>query len=70
MNKIRSRLLPQTIGFFLMVIGWYVSIVNVGLEKFVANTILTKWSGIGLGMILLGAYLPQVWIFILNRMNK
>ncbi len=70
MEKFVRRLIPQAIGFFLMIVGWYVSIINVGLDKFMGATIITRWTISGLAMILLGAYLPQIWIFILNRMQK
>lgn len=70
MDKLMRRMLPQVIGFCLMTLGWYVSIVNVGLDKFVAPTIFTQSSMFGLLLILVGAYLPQIWIAILNRLNK
>lgn len=70
MERFVRRLIPQAIGFFLMMVGWYVSIINVGLDKFMGATIITRWTISGLAMILLGAYLPQIWIFILNRMQK
>ncbi len=70
LDKILRRLLPQGIGLALMVLGWYISIVNVGLDKFSSPTIFTKASAFGLLLILIGAYLPQVWILILNRLKK
>jgi hypothetical protein len=70
MDKLMRRLLPQIIGLVLMVLGWYVSIVNVGLDKFTSPTIFTKASAAGLGLILVGAYLPQIWIALLNKFNK
>jgi hydrogenase/urease accessory protein HupE len=70
MDKLMRRLLPQVIGFFIMALGWYVSIVNVGLDKFTAPSIFTKSSMVGFLLILIGAYLPQIWIAILNKFNK
>lgn len=70
MEKFVRRLIPQAIGFLLMLVGWYVSIINVGLDKFMGATIITRWTISGLTMILFGAYLPQIWIFVLNRMQK
>jgi hypothetical protein len=70
MDKILRRLIPQGIGFFLMVVGWYISIINVGLDKFMGATIVTRWTVGGLLLILIGAYLPQIWIAILNRMQR
>jgi hypothetical protein len=63
--------LPQMIGFVLMVAGWYVSIINVGLFKFNQERSLhTKETLFGLALILLGSYLPQIWISILNKLAK
>jgi len=63
--------LPQLIGFVLMVSGWYVSIINVGLFKFNQERSLhTKETLFGLGMILVGSYLPQSWIAIANSISK
>jgi len=70
LDKLIRRLLPQSIGFVLMFLGWYISIVNVGLDKFTSPTIFTKASALGLILILLGAYLPQIWIAVLNKFNK
>lgn len=70
MDKLTRRLLPQVIGFALMFIGWYVSIVNVGLDKLTSPSIFTKESWTGLVLILIGAYLPQIWIAVLNKFNK
>jgi len=70
LEKLLRRLIPQVIGFLLIIMGWYVSIINVGLDKLTSPTVLTKWSFIGLSITLLGAYLPQIWIMILNKMAK
>ncbi|KAB2879129.1 hypothetical protein F9K33_10560 [bacterium] len=70
LDKLIRRLLPQVIGLVMMVLGWYVSIVNVGLDKLSSPSIFTKASWTGLLMILIGAYLPQLWIAILNKFNK
>lgn len=70
LEKLVRRIIPQAIGFGLMIIGWYISIINVGLDKFMGATIITKWTVAGLLLILIGAYLPQIWIAILNKMQK
>lgn len=70
MDKLMRRLLPQVIGLVVMVLGWYISIVNVGLDKLSAPSIFTQASWTGLMLILIGAYLPQIWIAILNKFNK
>jgi hypothetical protein len=53
-----------------MLVGWYMSIIDAGLVKFSSNAIITKWTLAGLVLILIGAYLPQIWIAILNKMQK
>lgn len=70
LEKLVRRIIPQAIGFGMMLIGWYISIINVGLDKFMGATIITKWTVTGLLLILTGAYLPQIWIAILNKMQK
>lgn len=70
MERFVRRLIPQALGFFMMLVGWYVSIINVGLDKFMGATIVTKWTVGGLVLILIGAYLPQIWILILNKLQK
>lgn len=69
-NKIKEAFLPYLIGFFLMVFGWYVSILNVGLTRFQADVLFTKWTGLGLLMILLGAYLPGIYLELKNFFKK
>ncbi len=54
-------ILPHLIGIGLIVIGWYISILNVGLTRFQTNILFTKWTVMGLALILIGAYLPEVW---------
>ncbi len=54
-------ILPHLIGTGLIVIGWYISILNVGLTRFQTNILFTKWTVMGLALILIGAYLPEVW---------
>ena len=70
MEKFLRRALPQGIGFILMIIGWYMSIIDAGLVKFSSTSIITTWTLTGLVLILIGAYLPQIWIAILNKMQK
>jgi hypothetical protein len=54
-------ILPHLIGIALILIGWYISILNVGLTRFQTNILFTKWTVMGLVLILIGAYLPEVW---------
>lgn len=64
-------ILPHFIGLVLMVAGWYVSIINVGLFKYNQERALhTKETLAGLGLILVGAYFPQVWMWIGRLFQK
>lgn len=61
MDKIGHIILPNLVGICLMVIGWYISILNVGLTRFQADVLFTKWTLTGLILIIIGAYLPRIW---------
>ena len=63
-------IMPNAIGLGLMVLGWYISILNVGLARFQTNVLLTKWTLWGLILILLGAYLPRIWNKLTGRMRS
>ncbi len=67
MSKIGSAVIPNLVGIGLMVFGWYLSILNVGLTRFQANVLFTKWTLLGLALILIGAYVPRVWNRIRGR---
>ncbi len=67
MSKIGSAVLPNLVGIGLMVFGWYLSILNVGLTRFQANVLFTKWTLLGLALRLIGAYVPRVWNRIRGR---
>ena len=69
-NKIRSSIIPYFIGFLLMLCGWYISILNVGLARFQTDVLFTKWTGLGFLLILLGAYLPGIYIGIRDKFTK
>jgi hypothetical protein len=60
-DKIGSVIIPNLIGIGLIIIGWYISILNVGLTRFQADVLFTKWTLLGLVLILIGAYLPRIW---------
>jgi len=70
MQKIIDAIVPHSIGMLLMVMGWYISILNVGLTRFQADVLFTKWTGFGLLMIIAGAYLPWIWTGIRNKFRK
>ncbi len=65
-DKIREAFLPYLIGFILIVFGWYISILNVGLARFQTDVLFSKWTGLGLLLILVGAYFPGIYIGIKN----
>ncbi|MBN1869514.1 MAG: hypothetical protein JW847_02915 [Candidatus Omnitrophica bacterium] len=58
------------IGFILMVMGWYISILNISLTRLQSSVLFTKWALLGLGLIIIGAYLPRLWSKGANRFNE
>jgi hypothetical protein len=70
LKNIMDTLIPHAAGIGLMIMGWYFSILNVGLVRFQTDILLTKWTGIGLLMIICGAYLPWIWIKIRSFFSK
>ncbi|EMJ95717.1 MULTISPECIES: hypothetical protein [Leptospira] len=70
MNTILNYVIPHTFGLILITIGWYISILNVGLTRFTENVLITKWTLSGLAMIVVGAYLPEIWISIRNLFKR
>jgi hypothetical protein len=61
LEKIKGLIIPHIIGLVLMVGGWFISIMNVGLTRFQPDILFTKWTLSGLVMIVIGAYLPSIW---------
>ncbi|AAN47681.1 hypothetical protein ACO2J1_16820 [Leptospira interrogans] len=70
MNTILNYVIPHAFGLIFITIGWYISILNVGLTRFTENVLITKWTLSGLGMIVVGAYLPEIWISIRNLFKR
>ena len=70
MDKFLNAIVPHAVGLLLIVMGWYISILNVGLTRFQADVLFTKWTGMGLLMIVVGAYLPSIWIGIRDKFRK
>ncbi len=66
-GKIGRVVLPNAIGLGLIVIGWYISILNVGLARFQTNVLFTRWTLTGLILIIIGAYLPRLWSKIAGK---
>ena len=69
-KKFTDALIPHLVGLGLMVVGWLFSINYVGLNKFQSNVLFTKETGLGLLMIVIGAYLPEIWIGIRGKFSK
>jgi hypothetical protein len=61
LEKIWHTILPNLLGLLVMIIGWYISILNVGLTRFQADVLFTKWTLFGLILIIIGAYIPRLW---------
>ncbi|MBN1533868.1 MAG: hypothetical protein JXA20_14450 [Spirochaetes bacterium] len=67
MNSFTSVIIPHLIGLFFIVLGWYISILNVGLARFQTNVLFSRWTLIGLILIVLGAYIPNAWGLIRRK---
>ncbi|MBE7410908.1 MAG: hypothetical protein L6Q54_04330 [Leptospiraceae bacterium] len=70
LDSIKKFTVPHFFGLCFIVTGWFVSIVNIGLDRFTANSIFTQWTVGGLVLIIVGAYLPEIWIGIRNKVAK
>jgi hypothetical protein len=70
LEKIKIAFFPRLIGLALMCIGWYISILNVGLTRFQTDVLFSKWTLFGLTLIIIGAYLPGIWIGISEWVSK
>jgi hypothetical protein len=69
-EKLKSAIIPHLIGLVLIILGWYISILNVGLTRFQPDVLFTKWTFFGLCLILAGAYLPEIWLGIRGIFKK
>ncbi|MCC5813270.1 MAG: hypothetical protein JJT78_00815 [Leptospira sp.] len=68
---IAKFILPHFIGLVCIVAGWYISIINVGLFKYnQEKSMHTKETIAGLILIVIGAYIPQIWGGIVRLMTK
>jgi hypothetical protein len=65
LSKIWDVILPNLIGLGLMVVGWYISIVNVGistrLRTYEEITFISTGTLLGLLLIIIGAFVPRIW---------
>lgn len=71
-ERIKGAIIPNLFGIIIMVAGWFISILNIGWNArgYQAPILFTKWTGIGLLVILFGAYLPDVWMGIREKLSK
>ncbi|MGV1003936.1 MAG: hypothetical protein ACOYEV_04030 [Candidatus Nanopelagicales bacterium] len=70
MNKISSygyKALCQVGGIAAMVAGWWVSMLNISIDRYAGNDFFNFWTVLGLVLILLGALVPQFLISLHNR---
>lgn len=70
LKKITDAIIPHIAGLILIIFGWYISILNVGLSRFQTDVLFSKWTGSGLIIIVIGAYLPEIWIGVRNKVSK
>ena len=70
LNEIKGAIIPHLVGFMLMLFGWYISILNVGLTRFGTDVLFTKWTGLGFLLIVAGAYLPGLYISIRKKFKE
>lgn len=78
-QKIKTYAVAHLIGLLMILGGWTLSIVNVGLDRGVygilpsgvaQKTLFTGPTIAGLVLVVLGAYFPEIWIAIKNRGQK
>jgi len=70
LDTVKKFTLPHFVGLCFIVAGWFISIVNIGLDRFTATSIFTQWTVGGLVTIIFGAYLPEIWIGIRTKFAK
>jgi hypothetical protein len=78
-QKFKTYFVAHLIGLIMILGGWTLSIVNVGLDRGVygimpngvaQKTLFTTPTILGLVLVILGAYFPEIWISIKNRKAK
>ena len=60
LSKTGYNFIVNLLGLVLILAGWYISILNVGLNCLQDEKLFTKWTIIGMIFIVIGAYLPRV----------
>ena len=51
-------ILVFVIGAAIMILGWWVSMINISVERYSGVNFTSLWSLAGLALIFVGAYLP------------
>jgi hypothetical protein len=69
-EKFRKAIVPHIIGILLIILGWLLCIINIGIDRFSSKGIFNYVTLSGLLLILLGAYIPEVWIGIRNSVTR
>lgn len=71
LDTLKHVVLPHLIGLAMMIIGWYISIADVGITTRIKTYEEIKFISIptilGLILILAGAYVPRIWARIKGK---
>lgn len=70
MNKLTSfgyKALCQAGGVVAILIGWWISMLNISINRYYDRQFVNFWTLFGLALILLGAFVPQFLIKLYNR---
>ncbi|PJZ69860.1 hypothetical protein CH373_10710 [Leptospira perolatii] len=70
MGKFLGYITPHFVGLVLILVGWWTTIINVGMLRFTDQSYFNQWTISGLVLILIGAYLPEIWIFIWKKVRQ
>ncbi|MBN2158246.1 MAG: hypothetical protein JW807_02535 [Spirochaetes bacterium] len=64
-DTIKQVIIPHAIGLAVMIVGWYISIADVGLSTRLKTYQEIRFISIptilGLILIFAGAYFPRIW---------
>ena len=66
-ESIKNYIFAHTIGLCLLLTGWYISVLDTALDRFSKKAIISSGTTIGLLLIVVGAYLPEVWMAIVKK---
>ncbi len=75
LDNIKAAFIPYLVGLGLISFGWYMTInatiKNIAIAKAPQSSIVfTGETGFGFVLILLGAYLPGLYLWIRGKMSK